>query len=674
MSAYITNNLNARASAATHSVFAAVMGACAETATAVPSTAEATQEDDRDSDSIQNTVEQIWYLNQDDSWRAEIKKVLVNFRHNALQSAAADIMKLDFYESGLHEETTDSIVGNLRREVKTLVRNTRKTTTEALDDRISELEYEISEKTRLLAESPPQQGISTRRAAVISKWKREHKKLSGFANRLMYIESDMARINEMKADMLKKIREELGPLKQYEAWSDPRFINLERSSVSIAKQKDEAEEDIQSFFDHHAHAASKTDTSKADKHKLSVDPKVEEKQEGSKLIIMMDLFLQSRANEFWAILSDLSRVSHDIDPVSCMHWRPPNVTDQEHDTELSKYRVQQSRVFSQRLQAVLPQPMVAKLFAPHHHGVNKEMYQARQDDGVALWWVLIQLTHPLNRDHRCQLAQDISAFHTKLRTGDPISKLNQLAELVQKANEIELKIQWEISGVPIIRELGKRSTELMLKINSFLDLPSSRDDAGPVLSQLIATAQHAIKAIKSNDSEAFGGNNNRASKATRDRPSKRHPSKRAQQARKPEAGGGKGKCQAQGCSQKVNGWTEKNGWRLCDTHRKKQLDNEEDITLKDGSVFKYYPRSTAPKSAKKGQKRERSEKTRKAPLVDEDVEDDDIESKEESDEESPKPAKRKKKAKSATKRTSFAAQGLRNAHKAIKRARHNNSE
>jgi len=248
--------------------------------------------------------------------------------------------------------------------------------------------------------------------------------------------------------------------------------------VSIAKQKDEAEKEIQAFFDHHAHAASKSDTSKADKHKLSVDPKVERKQEGSKLIITVDLFLQSPANEFWAIQS----ASHEclmtlIQSAACTGGR---LTDQEHDTELSKYRVQQSRVFSQRLQAVLPQPMVvAKLFAPHYHGVNKEMYQAGQDDGVALWWVLIQLAHPLNRDHRCQLAQDISAltFHTKLRTGDLTSKLNQLAELVQKSNEIELKIQWEVSGVPIIRELENGSTELMLKLESFRDLPTSRDDA-----------------------------------------------------------------------------------------------------------------------------------------------------------------------------------------------------
>ena len=164
--------------------------------------------------------------------------------------------------------------------------------------------------------------------------------------------------------------------------------------------------------------------------------------------------------------------------------------------------------------------------------------------------------------------------------------------------------------------IGERKHRAHVEARKFPRSSNFPRRCGPVLSQLIATAQHAIKAIKSNDSEAFGGNNNRASKATRDRSRKRHPNKRAQQARKPEAGGGKGKCQAQGCSQKVNGWTEKNGWRLCDTHRKKQLDNEEDITLKDGSVFKYYPRSTAPKSAKKGQKRERSEKTRKAPPVD----------------------------------------------------------
>jgi len=52
-------------------------------------------------------------------------------------------------------------------------------------------------------------------AAVISRYEKEQKMLSGFASKLNLIESDMVGINEMKADVLNKIRAELDPSKKY---------------------------------------------------------------------------------------------------------------------------------------------------------------------------------------------------------------------------------------------------------------------------------------------------------------------------------------------------------------------------------------------------------------------------------------------------------------------------
>ena len=76
----------------------------------------------------------------------------------------------------------------------------------------------------------------------------------------------------------------------------------------------------------------------------------------------------------WAIIPDLLRIGHDIDPVECVHWQPPS--ESEVDSALASYRRDQNRAFAQRLLALTSPGLRSKLLAVHKHGVNKREFKA----------------------------------------------------------------------------------------------------------------------------------------------------------------------------------------------------------------------------------------------------------------------------------------------------------
>ena len=43
---------------------------------------------------------------------------------------------------------------------------------------------------------------------------------------------------------------------------------------------------------------------------------------GYRQILAVDSWCMSRANEAWAIIPDILRIGHDVDPIECVHWRP----------------------------------------------------------------------------------------------------------------------------------------------------------------------------------------------------------------------------------------------------------------------------------------------------------------------------------------------------------------
>ena len=130
---------------------------------------------------------------------------------------------------------------------------------------------------------------------------------------------------------------------------------------------------------------------------------------GFKQIQIVDLYCMSRGNELWAIIPDILRIGHDIDPIDCIHWRPSGERLGDYEA-LSKYRREQNRAFAQKLLGLCSPGLRSTLIGQHEHGVKNEMFTADEHDGCALYWVMIQLYHPLSRQHRRKIADEIACY------------------------------------------------------------------------------------------------------------------------------------------------------------------------------------------------------------------------------------------------------------------------
>ena len=58
------------------------------------------------------------------------------------------------------------------------------------------------------------------------------------------------------------------------------------------------------------------------------------------------------------------------------------------------------------------------LLGSHEFGTKKVSVKAPEDCGVTIYWVLVQLYHPIDRDCRRELQDEISKFGKKFKTGD----------------------------------------------------------------------------------------------------------------------------------------------------------------------------------------------------------------------------------------------------------------
>ena len=85
---------------------------------------------------------------------------------------------------------------------------------------------------------------------------------------------------------------------------------------------------------------------------LSLD--LEARKAGFRQIQLMDLYCLARGNEMWAIIPSIKRVGHDVDPLSCLHWRP---CLEDIPEDVRPFWTEQSRAFGQKILAVISSAM-----------------------------------------------------------------------------------------------------------------------------------------------------------------------------------------------------------------------------------------------------------------------------------------------------------------------------
>jgi hypothetical protein len=297
----------------------------------------------------------------------------------------------------------------------------------------------------------------------------------------------------------------------------------------------------------------------------------------------------------WAIIPDLIRIGHDVDPILCKHWQPSFEGLPE---GLQPYYLEQSKAFAQKLLALAP-GLRSTLLAEHEHGVNREAYQAIETDGVALYWVLVQLYHPLNREHRRALEEEIIKFPSKFAHGNPKVPLGKLREKLQEALDIMLRINWDTTAIPLINVLGRRDPLFTVELAKHRALPKVPDDSAVDLGKLLRDVASVVETLDGAGKKWDEGGSARALRAE-GQPSSEiqalrkelssirtalasqpHQRSRGSLQQQPSAGN----CLVKGCGRKIDGYNKTNQWKVCGTHLLQWRSDSKPLNLVDGTTW-----------------------------------------------------------------------------------------
>ena len=96
-----------------------------------------------------------------------------------------------------------------------------------------------------------------------------------------------------------------------------------------------------------------------------------------------------------------------------------------------------------------------KLLKPHKFGHDKdrseaEPYKADRNDGVGLYYAMVNLFRENFQSHKRNLEAAINAASTKFRSGSPIAQLMELRAQVQGALDLRVRIKWDQAAIPLM--------------------------------------------------------------------------------------------------------------------------------------------------------------------------------------------------------------------------------
>ena len=278
--------------------------------------------------------------------------------------------------------------------------------------------------------------------------------------------------------------------------SSPEYNQCEKELSAVAKKRTAIELDLQTYFDYHSQGASRSESAKVDRKDLKLVSDLSNKKVGFKQIQAMETYLQGRGNELWAVIPDLLRIGHDIDPVSFLHWQPP--LDLAVPQELLQYRREQNSALAMKLLRLLTDAGLRQSVLAHRtYGANKVPFKVSESDGCGIYWVMMQLYHPIDRHERRRIEGEIDKAHEWFNTGNPHTALKKLRSKVQEGLDIAVKLRWDSAGIPLIDTLCSRDPMFTVELSEWRERPLNPDDSVTDLDELLSKVEQVIETLDS---------------------------------------------------------------------------------------------------------------------------------------------------------------------------------
>jgi hypothetical protein len=313
-----------------------------------------------------------------------VEKSVVGVLWQARGNLLSSLHDLTSSPSDSEDVSTDSGTGTGSRTSSGTDRGSVDKETGATDASLIELEEFLNAR---------EAGKSASRIALQTTYKEQVAFIAARASELQFVQKAIIEVGSENSELKRSWSK---PTKDY--FSDPKVVDNEKHLEIMTKEQARTESKLQRYFDCASQGATSLGSSeKSEKVKLTIATELESHQAGYRQIQLVDLYCLNRGSTMWAIIPDLYRVGHDIDPIATLHWRSNILGLPE---QVRPYYAEQNAAFAKKLLAQCSTGFRTTLLGEHKYGTKKEAFRAEKDDGVSLYWVMVQLYHPTGRERR----------------------------------------------------------------------------------------------------------------------------------------------------------------------------------------------------------------------------------------------------------------------------------
>ena len=447
------------------------------------------------------------------------------------------------------------------------------------------------------------------RTRVIEKWHTQTAHIHSVAQNFQDLDQLLRDSKEERQSMRNAFARE-NPGASHQWYSSKDAKKLDAQVQGIERERSGLEVELQSYFDHHLQGSVRNEHSRPDRSKFSYVANLVDGKVGRKQIQIMDSYLQTRGNEYWAIYPDIIRIGHDQDPKKAIHWMPSTCIE-DYPEAIRPYRLAQSDALAGKLLAEGVHLRTSLLSAGKFGKDRKISYKASIHDGPALYSVLLNRFHPIGRDQFSKMENQLVSFGAKFRTGDPRVTLLDFQTILLDANESGNPLKFDQIMVPVIDHLSTRVPEVFgVKLAEDRCLGDNPDDAGIEMFELCGKIEGLIdecdqRKVNWNEGTAKAASSSlqsdisklRARLAQLEGSAKLSYGNTLKDGKAGLKGNPTGKCMAKGCGQRIEKFKAGCGWKLCGTCLMKVRTTEKSLALTDGSTWEHRPFPTAKAAA-----------------------------------------------------------------------------
>jgi hypothetical protein len=270
-----------------------------------------------------------------------------------------------------------------------------------------------------------------------------------------------------------------------------RIGQISTGQKAMDNQKEIA---VQSMVNHFGDQTTLNKNAKTDLVSLKIPEDIEQGK-GKELMTNFEMYTSGRAEQFYALMPYLQRVTEDYDHTTGACYKPPCLKESIADIPeaIRTTYISQSKNLYGAIMSKLSDSVTCLVQATFEYGIDDKPALCAEHDGPNLLFALICMFRPCNVEYTEQLESLFIDAHNKFQDTDPRDVIKSLREPLIEAQNLQISFKWNQSGKRIADLLVHNDHNMADALKAFKKLEVADKDTTAQLDRLFAAVEAQCK-------------------------------------------------------------------------------------------------------------------------------------------------------------------------------------